>query len=74
MRGGKLLSDNEIESAQLRGQTDFAIQSTKRTSKRLSLWAIIGLCAVALIGALLVPPSYLHFEQTTTLLAEAPLS
>jgi type VI protein secretion system component VasF len=74
MRDGKLLSDNEIESTQLRRQTAFAIQSTQRTGKRVSLWAIIAFCAVGLIGALLVPSPYLHFEQTTTLLAEAPLS
>jgi hypothetical protein len=74
MRDGKLLSNNEIESAELRGQTAFGIQSTTRTGKRVNIWAIIGFCAVGLIGSLLVRSSYLHFEQTTTLLAEAPLS
>ena len=74
MRDGKLLSDNEIESTQLRGLTAFTVQSTKRRGKRVGLWAIIGFFAVGLIVALLVPSSYVHFEQTTTLLAEAPLS
>jgi hypothetical protein len=72
MRDGKLLNNNGIESAELRGQTAFGIQSTTR--RRVNIWAIIGICAVGLIGSLLVQSSYLHFEQTTTLLAEAPLS
>jgi hypothetical protein len=74
MRDGKLLSDNEVEKAESRGQPTFAIQSAKRRGKHANLWAVIGFCLAALIGALLVSSSYLHFEQTTTLLAEAPLS
>jgi type VI protein secretion system component VasF len=74
MHDGRLLSDNEMEIAELTGQTVPAIQATKRLTGRVNFWAIVAFCVAGLVCALYVPSSYLHIEQTSVLLAEAPLS
>lgn len=72
MHDCKLLSDNEM--AELSGRTAPAIQATKRGPTRANFWTIVAFCVAGLICALYVPSSYLHIEQTSALLAEAPLS
>jgi hypothetical protein len=74
MHDRRLLSDNGTGIAELSGQAVPAIQATKRGATRANFWTIIAFCAVGLICALYVPSSYLHIEQTSALLAEAPLS
>jgi hypothetical protein len=72
MHDCRLLSDNEMEIAELSGQAMPAIQAANRDTTRANFWAVIAFCAMGLICALHVPSSYLHIEQTSALLAEAP--
>ena len=74
MHDRKLLSDNEPEIAELSGHAMPANQASKRVTTRANFWAIITFSVVGLICALYVPSAYLHIEQTSVLLAEAPLS
>jgi hypothetical protein len=71
MHDRKLLSDHETESAEVAGQGLAAIPLTRA---RTNFWAILGFCVAGLICSLFVPASYLHIEQTSALIAEAPLS
>jgi CBS-domain-containing membrane protein len=73
MHDRKLLSDHEMESVEIAGQGLSAIASA-RTRARANFWAILGFCVAGLICSLFVPASYLHMEQTSALIAEAPLS
>jgi hypothetical protein len=60
-----------MESAEIAGQDLSAIASARM---RTNFWAILGFCVAGLICSLFVPASYLHMEQTSALIAEAPLS
>jgi hypothetical protein len=71
MHDTKLLGDREMGSAATIAQASSAIQATARRS---NFWAIVGFCVAGLVFSLFVPASYLHMEQTPSLLAEAPLS
>jgi len=73
MHDRKLLSDHEMESAEIAEQGPSTIASA-RTRSRTNFWAILGFCVAGLICSLFVPASYLHMEQTSALIAEAPLS
>jgi CBS-domain-containing membrane protein len=68
MHDRKLLSNNELDGAELSGQTVPAIQSTKPSTMRASFWAVIGFCVTGLVCSIYVPSSYLHLEQTAALL------
>jgi hypothetical protein len=74
MHDRKLLSDNELDGAALAGRAQPAGQPAKHVTTRASFWAVIGFCVTGLICSLYVPSSYLYIEQTSALLAEAPLS
>jgi hypothetical protein len=71
MHDCRLLSDNEMEIAELSRQAVPATQAAKRGTTRANFWAIIAFCAMGLICALHVPSSYLHIEQTSALLADS---
>jgi hypothetical protein len=74
MHDGKLLSDNEMESTESRGEkASIAVQAKGRTT-RANVWTIIGFCIVGLIFSFFTPASYLRGEQTSSVFAEAPLS
>lgn len=74
MHDRKLLSDNGPEGAEITARGLPAVQPAERPPSRTPFWAIVGFCIAGLICSLFVPASYLHIEQTATMIAEAPLS
>jgi hypothetical protein len=74
MHDGKLLSDNEVESTASRGQKALIAVQAKRRTIQANVLTVIGFCIVGLIFAFFTPTSYLRGEQTSSVLAEAPLS
>ncbi len=71
MHDTKLLIGNEPESA---APSSNVAPSRAHVPARSNFWAIVGLCVVGLVCSLFVPASYLHMEQTSTLLLQEPLS
>ncbi len=69
MHDRKLLSDSELDGVEISGDTLPAMQTTKRDTMRANFWAVIGFCVIGLAGAMFVPSSYLHLEQTSALLS-----
>ncbi len=69
-----LLSENDLEIAELSGQAAPALQASKRIAPRATFWIVIAFCVTGLICSLYVPSSYLYIEQTPALRAEPPLS
>jgi CBS-domain-containing membrane protein len=74
MHDSKLLSDNEVGSTEIRGQTSVAVQAMKRQNLRANFWTIVGFCVAGLICSVIIQTSYLRMERTSVMLAEAPLS
>jgi hypothetical protein len=75
MHDGKLLSDNEMGSTEIRGQAaPIAVQATGHLTSRANFWTIVGFSVAGLICSFFVQTAYLHMERTSVLLAEAPLS
>jgi hypothetical protein len=72
MHDTKLLS--EMESAGIPAQGVSANRAAVRGPSRANFWPIVGFCVAGLIVSLFVPAAYLHIEQTSTLVAETPLS
>jgi len=69
-----LLSDGGVEDAPI---TDFglpAVESAPRQRSLSAIWLVAGFCIAGLLCAPFVPGSYLSSEQTSTLIAQAPLS
>jgi hypothetical protein len=75
MHDRKLLSLNEVESTEARGQNaSITADPQGRTTSRANVLAIIGFCIAGMICSLFVPTSYLRGEQTPAMFADAPLS
>ncbi|HZC54878.1 MAG TPA: hypothetical protein VE396_02365 [Xanthobacteraceae bacterium] len=73
MHDRKLHCDDELDGGEPSGFALPATPSTKRTTTRASIWAVIGFCVIGLVCSLYVPSSYLLLEQTAALLNQAPL-
>lgn len=74
MHDTKLLSDTDLDRAGITAQRSSAIRPASRVPSQANVWTIVGFCVVGMICSLFVPSSYLHFEQSSTLAAEAPLT
>jgi hypothetical protein len=75
MHDRKLVSDNEVESAEARGRTAaIAADPAGRTTARANVWTIVAFCIAGMICSLFVPASYLRGEQSPAMFVEAPLS
>jgi hypothetical protein len=74
MHDRKLLGDHELESAEVIVRGSSAVRATARARAWSNVWAIVGFCVAGLICSMFVPASYLHIEQTSALIAQAPLS
>jgi hypothetical protein len=69
MHDRKLLSDSQLDDADLSGQAPPATQSRKHPTPRAGFWAVIGFCVTGLVCSMYVPSSYLVLEQTAALLS-----
>ena len=69
MHDRKLLSDSELDDAELSGQALPAIQSRKHSTTRTGFWAVIGFCMTGLACSMYVPSSYLLLEQAAVMLS-----
>jgi hypothetical protein len=73
MHDRKLLSDHELESTEIALRGLPAVPATGRAPVRSNFWAVVGFCVVGLICSMFAPASYLHLEQTSTLITQAPI-